>query len=68
MVSTLEASSWAVGSGPSGAALGPSAMSLRTSTATLASPEAAAATASWHIDPTIAAVELLSAPPESGRR
>lgn len=43
-------------------------MSLRTSAETFASPAAAAATASWHMEPTMAAVELLSAPPESGRR
>lgn len=40
----------------------------RVSAATWLSPAAAAATASWHMVPTMAAVAELSAPPERGSR
>ena len=43
-------------------------VTLRTSDITCSSPAAAAFTTSWHMMPTIAAVELESAPPLSGRK
>jgi hypothetical protein len=41
---------------------------LRTSAAACRSPAVAAATAIWHMQPTMAAVDELSAPPDSGSR
>jgi hypothetical protein len=67
--STRAASAFASGSG-GGGALASAAWPIRrrTSAATVASPAAAVETASWHMLPTMAAVELLSAPPDSGSK